>query len=208
MNGNLHPGLNLHGTDPGTHLEAEATIFGFWVFLMADLVLFALLLAVYASMSIHGTGGGPGPADLFELRMPFLQTLTLLASSFTVGLAMLRVKYDDDARGLALWLGLTGVLGLLFLGLEARDFHELAVTKSAPPTRSGFLSAYFLLTGIHWLHIAGGLVWMVVLGIQRTLFGAWRPVKLRLMRFGLYWHLLDVVWVGIFSFAYLFGVIA
>lgn len=203
----LHPGLNLHGTDPGRHSQAETTVFGFWVFLMADLVLFALLLATYGSMSVHGVAEGPGPDELFDLKMPLIQTLVLLASSCTVGMAMLHVKYRTDRRGLALWLAVTALLGLVFLGLEAHDFHRFAVTENAPPQRSGFLSIYFLLTGTHWLHVACGMLWMAVLAVQARIWGLVSPVKLRLLRLGLYWHMLDVVWVAIFTFVYLFGVI-
>ncbi|MBY5988660.1 cytochrome c oxidase subunit 3 [Roseovarius atlanticus] len=201
----LHPGLNLHGTDPARHSRAETTIFGFWVFLMADLVLFALLLATYGSMSVHGVAEGPGPGELFDLKLPLIQTLALLASSLTVGLAMLHVKYRSDLRGLAIWLAATALLGLVFLALEALDFHRLAVTENAPPQRSGFLSIYFLLTGTHWLHVACGLIWMAVLAMQTAAWGLDSPVKLRLLRLGLYWHMLDVVWVAIFTFVYLFG---
>ena len=203
----LHPGLNLHGTDPARHSQAETTIFGFWVFLMADLVLFALLLATYDSMSVHGVAEGPGPGDLFELKMPLIQTLVLLASSFTISMAMLHVKYRSDLRGLTLWLTATALLGLIFLALEAQDFHRFAVTENAPPQRSGFLSIYFLLTGTHWLHVACALIWMALLAVQTAVWGIASPVKLRLLRLGLYWHMLDVVWVAIFTFVYLFGVV-
>lgn len=202
----LHPGLNLSTTDPGRHSQAETTVFGFWVFLMADLVLFALLLASYGSMSVHGVADGPGPRELFELKMPLIQTLVLLGSSVTIGMAMLHVKYRSDPRGLSLWLAATGLLGLVFLGLEAHDFHRFAVAEKAPPQRSGFLSIYFLLTGTHWLHVACGLFWMMVLAAQTRAWGLASPVKLRLMRLGLYWHMLDVVWVAISTFVYLFGV--
>lgn len=203
----LHPGLNLHHTDPHRHMKAETVVFGFWVFLMADLILFAILFATYASMSVHGIAGGPGPSDLFDLKMPLIQTLVLLASSFTIGMAMLHVKYEAELRALAPWLAITGVLGFAFLGLEGHDFRRLVFEESAPPQRSGFLSIYFLLTGTHWLHVAAGLIWIAVLAVQAALWGLASPVKLRFLRLGLYWHMLDVVWVCIFTFVYLFGVI-
>lgn len=203
----LHPGLNLLGTDPDRHSAAETIVFGFWVFLMADLILFAVLFGTYASMSVHGVAGGPGPSDLFDLKMPLVQTLVLLTSSFTIGMAMLHVKYAGDLRGLTVWLGATAMLGLTFLGLEGYDFYRLTVHESAPPQRSGFLSIYYLLTGTHWLHVACGMIWMSVVGLQATLWGLESPAKLRLMRLGLYWHMLDIVWVGIFTFVFLFGVV-
>lgn len=206
MSERLHPGLNLHGTDPETHSKAEKVIFGFWIFLMADLILFALLFATYASMSVHGMANGPAPAQLFDLTMPLIQTVTLLGSSFAIGMAILHVKYDAPPQRLPLWLGATAVLGLLFLGLEAQDFYRLIFHAAAPPQRSGFLSAYFLLTGTHWLHVAAGLLWMAVLAVQIKVCTVTGDIKLRVMRLALYWHMLDVVWVGIFSFVYLFGV--
>lgn len=205
MSNSIHPGLNLHGTDPETHSQAETVIFGFWVFLMADLILFALLFATYASMSVHGVAGGPAPAELFDLKMPLVQTLTLLASSFAIGMGMLHVKYDERRPRLVLWLAVSAALGLLFLWLEAEDFRRLVTEKGAPPQESGFLSAYFALTGTHWLHVAAGLLWLGVLAVQLGTRGLVGPVKLRLMRFALYWHMLDVVWVGIFTFVFLFG---
>ena len=205
MSERQHPGLNLHGTDSGTHAQAAPSLFGFWVFLMADLILFALLLATYGSMVVHGRAGGPGPGELFDLGPALVQTLLLLGSSLTIGMAMLHVKYQQDRNGLLLWLAATALLGLAFLVLEARDFHTLVVDEGAPPQRSGFLSAYFLLTGTHWLHVAAGCLWMAVLGVQRVVIGLESDVKLRLLRLGLYWHLLDIVWVAIFTFVFLFG---
>lgn len=169
----LHPGPNLHATDPGRHSQAETAVFGFWVFFMADLVLFALLLATYGSMAVHGVAEGPGPAELFGLAMPLIQTLVLLASSFTIGMGMLHIKYRSDQRGLAIWITTTALLGLAFLVLEAHDFHRFAVTENAPPQRSGFLSIYFLLIGTHWLHVVCGLVWMALLSVQEFFSGAW-----------------------------------
>lgn len=201
-----HPGLNLHGTDPGTHEAAEPVIFGFWIFLMSDLILFALLFATYAAASRQGLGSGPGPDALFTLGPPLLQTLVLLTSSFTFGLASLALKYREGARGVALWMAASGLLGLVFLGLEIADFRHLARDLGAPPQRSGFLSAYFLLLGMHGAHLVAALLWMAVMFAQLAVFGLVGEVKLRLMRLALFWHMLDVVWVGIFSFVFLAGV--
>jgi len=206
MSVSRHPGLNLHHADPATHDRAETVIFGFWVFLMADLIIFSLLLATYGSMAVHGVADGPGPADLFDLKMPLLETTALLLSSFTIGMAILEVKYATRPRAMVLWLLATAALGLVFLGLELRDYYVLIAEKDAPPQRSGFLSIYYLLTGTHWVHVASGLLWMSVLLTQLAVFGLNWAVKLRLMRLALYWHMLDVVWVGIFTFVFLFGV--
>ena len=203
----LHPGINLGHTDPETHLDAEPVVFGFWVFLMADLVLFAVLFATYGSMAVHGVAGGPGPAELFDLGSPFAMTLVLLASSFFAGMMVLHVKYDEGAGMVLLKLGITLALGGVFLLLEGLDFRRLVIEDGAPPQRSGFLSIYFLLTGTHFVHVAAGCVWGGLLALQTVLWGLEPRMKLRLMRFGLYWHMLDIVWVGIFTFVFLFGAI-
>jgi len=202
----LHPGLNLGHTDRQSHEAAEEVVFGFWIFLMSDMVLFAVLFATYAAMSVHGIAAGPAPAEIFDLGSVFLETILLLGSSFTFGLAALEMKYRADSLRLLLWLGVTALLGTGFVGLEIRDYVTLITEKGAPPQESGFLSAYYLLTGTHAVHVSSGLVCMAVLAIQIVAFGLVRPVKLRLMRLALFWHMLDVVWIGIFTFVYLFGV--
>jgi cytochrome o ubiquinol oxidase subunit 3 len=201
-----HPGLNLESKDDYSHDEAEPVIFGFWVFLMADLVLFALLFATYASMSIQGQAGGPAPRDVFELSSAFIETMLLLASSFTFGMASLALKYRADGPHLVFWLLLTFLLGAGFIGMELRDFWSMAA-QGAVPQRSGFLSAFFLLVATHGIHVTAGLLWMLVLLVQLRVFGRTAPVKLRIMRLALFWHMLDIVWICIFSFVYLYGVV-
>lgn len=203
-----HPGLNLGNTDRAAHDEAEPIIFGFWIFLMSDLVLFALLFATYASMSVTGVADGPGPAELFDLRNPFIETMILLASSLTFGMASLALKHDKSLRGVVGWMLLTGLLGAAFVGMEVYDFYTMIVQDAAPPQLSGFLSSFYLLVGTHGVHVTAGLIWMVVLLIQVGIFGMSRDVKLRIMRLALFWHMLDIVWIGIFTFVYLFGVVA
>ncbi len=198
-----HPGINLHETDPEAHEAAEEIVFGFWVYLMSDLVLFALLFATYASM-IHATAGGPGPKELFDLKSAGEETGVLLVSSLTFGMASLSMKYEKSRQGLQLWLAVTLLLGLVFLGLEIRDFLEL-FAKDAGPDRSGFLSAFFALVCTHGLHVTAGCIWIVVMMVQVLVFGIGRDVKLRILRLGLFWHFLDIVWVGIFSVVYLQG---
>jgi cytochrome o ubiquinol oxidase subunit 3 len=201
----VHPGLNLGSTDEYSHEEAEPVIFGFWVFLMADLVLFALLFATYASMSVQGQAGGPAPADVFDLSSAFIETMLLLASSITFGMASLALKYRADGPHLVFWLLLTIVLGAGFIGMELHDFWGMAA-QGAVPQRSGFLSSFFLLVGTHGLHVTAGLIWMIVLLVQLRVLGRTTSVKLRIMRLALFWHMLDIVWVCIFTFVYLFGV--
>lgn len=198
-----HPGLNLGRTDPEAHRDAEEAVFGFWVFLMSDLVLFALLFAVYVTM-IGATDGGPGPRDVFDLASAAMQTGVLLLSSLTFGMASLAMKYDKAPRKLILWLAVTLALGLLFLGLELRDFATMA-GEGAVPSRSGWLSAFYALLSTHGLHVFAGCVWITVMLVQIRVFGLRSEVKLRILRLGLFWHLLDIVWIGIFSVVYLGG---
>lgn len=201
---NMHPGINLDDTDRATHETAGPTIFGFWIFLMADLLIFALLFATYASMSITGVAGGPAAKDVFDLRSVFIETALLLASSFTFGMVSLGLKYDLRVRRLVFWLAVTFVLGAAFVGMEVHDFAKMA-SEHATPQVSGFLSAFFTLVGTHGLHVSVGLLWMLVMFVQISVFGMVREVKLRIMRLALFWHMLDIVWVCIFTFVYLRG---
>lgn len=200
-----HPGLNLGSADEYSHEEAEPVIFGFWIFLMADLVLFALLFATYATMSVQGQADGPSPADIFDLSSAFIGTMLLLASSITFGMASLALKYRADGPHLVLWLVLTFILGAGFIGMELRDFMTMTA-QGAVPQLSGFLSSFYLLVATHGIHVTAGLVWMIVLLIQLRVMGRTTIVKLRIMRLALFWHMLDIVWVCIFSFVYLYGV--
>lgn len=202
----LHPGINLAGTDPEGHEAAEEVLFGFWIFLMSDLVLFAVLFATYAAMSVQGIAEGPGPAQVFDLTAAFLETLLLLLSSFAFGFALLAMKYRENRRSVLAWLLATGILGIAFVGMELHDYYVMVTAHAATPQTSGFLSAYYLLTGTHALHVSSGLVWMAIMAVQIAVFGFDKRVKLRLMRLALFWHMLDVVWIGIFTFVYLFGV--
>jgi cytochrome o ubiquinol oxidase subunit 3 len=200
-----HPGLNLGSTDQYRDEEAEPVIFGFWVFLMADLILFALLFATYASMSVQGQAGGPSPRDVFRLPSAFVETMLLLASSFTFGMASVALKYRAAGAHLVRWLLLTFALGAGFVAMELRDFWVMAA-QGAVPQRSGFLSAFFLLVATHGIHVSAGLIWMLIMLVQLRVLGLSTDVKLRLMRLALFWHMLDIVWICIFSFVYLYGV--
>ncbi len=198
-----HAGLNL-SDDPGELHAVESDVFGFWIFLMSDAVLFALLFAIYGTM-LGATAGAPGPAQEFKIGSAFLETLLLLTSSFTFGMASIALK---RARrwALVLWLITTLVLGLAFLGMEAHDFATMAADH-ATPDRSGFLSSSFVLVGMHGLHVTIGSVWLIVMLLQLTTIGRDRPVKINLIRLSLFWHFLDVIWIAIFSVVYLPGLI-
>lgn len=198
-----HPGINLGPAHRDANENAEELLFGFWVFLMSDAILFGLLFATYATM-LHSTAGGPGPAKLFDIKSAFTETLALLSSSFTYGMASLSLKYGRSCGPLVAWLGMTLLLAVIFLGFEVHDLLS-AVHKGGAPTRSGFLSAYFALVPLHGLHVTTGCIWMVALVAQLAIYGIDREVKLGFLRLGLFWHFLDIIWVAIFSAVYLGG---
>lgn len=187
-----------------TNLVENKTVFGFWVYILSDCFLFATLFATYAVL--HGnTYGGPGASELFSLPFVLIETLILLTSSFTAGLAMLAAHQGKRDQVLA-WIGVTLLLGLSFLGLEFKEFAQL-YTEGNSWMRSGFLSAFFTLVGTHGAHVGAGSLWMIVLMIQIEQKGLTDGLMNRLMRWGLFWHFLDVVWIFIFTFVYLMGAI-
>lgn len=198
-----HPGLNLGRTHGRDHDAAEGMVFGFWVFLMSDAILFSMVFATYLT-SVNATVGGPGPHELYDIYGVLIETLVLLASSFTFGMASLALKYKHAATRLIGWLAVTLVLGVTFLGLELNDF-ALMFAKGGVPSRSGFLSAFFDLVPLHGLHIAGGSLWLICLVGQILIYGVDTQVKLGIMRLALFWHFLDIIWIAIFSVVYLVG---
>ena len=178
--------------------------FGFWLFLLSDAIIFALLFATYVVLS-ENTAGGPGGKELFDLTRVFAETMLLLASSATFGFATLAM-IAGDRKGVLSWLALTFLLGLGFIALEIGEFREM-IAAGAGPDRSGFLSAFFTLVGTHGLHVSVGLIGILVMGAQVIVKGLTEPVASRLYRLGLFWHLLDIVWICIFSVVYLPGVL-
>ncbi len=182
----------------------EKGMFGFWVYVMSDCVLFAGLFATYAALNT-ATAGGPGPENIFHLSSVLIQTLLLLTSSFTFGLALLAAQHQRKDLVLAA-LGVTLLCGLSFLGLEISEFRGL-VADGAGPQRSAFLSAFFALVGTHGLHIALGSLWMLVAGAHVALRGLSEATVRKLRYLGLFWHFLDIVWIFIFTFVYLLGVL-
>ena len=201
----LHPGLNLGPHHGEAHDHAETLVFGFWVFLMSDLIIFGLMFATYVTMANPaGLAGGPGPNQAFDIASVFAQTMILLVSSLTFGMATLAMRHEEGRGRIALWLLVTLALGLAFLTLELRDFaHMLSI--GAGPTRSGFLSGFWGLVPLHGLHVASGCVWLLIMLAQMQVFGMIPMVKTRLLRLGLFWHFLDLVWIGIFTIVYLSG---
>ena len=201
-----HAGLNLTQVDAETSDAASSDVFGFWVFLMSDAVLFALMFATYGVM-VSATVGGPTPASEYKLGPTFVETLVLLTSSFTFGMASVAMKHGALRIEILAWLALTLVLGVAFLGLEGNDFVTM-FADGATPTRSGFLSAFFGLVPLHGLHVIAGSLWIVVMMVQVVMFGLDKRVTINILRLGLFWHFLDIVWIAIFSTVYLPGLIA
>jgi cytochrome o ubiquinol oxidase subunit III len=180
------------------------TIFGFWVYLMTDCVLFASLFATYAVLRPN-TFGGPSGHQLFSLPYVLTETLILLTSSFTCGLAML-AAHNRDKRLVLVWFGVTFLLGVAFLSMELTEFHRLAVEGNSW-RRSGFLSSFFTLVGTHGLHITVGLLWMVTL-MTKVLRGGLNAANVRrLTLLSLFWHFLDIIWIFIFTIVYLIGAV-
>ncbi|CAJ4306061.1 cytochrome c oxidase subunit III [Burkholderia pseudomallei] len=181
------------------------SVFGFWLYLMTDCVIFAALFAVFAVMA-HQFAGGPTAVDLFDIPGVALETALLLVSSITYGFAMIGAQ--RGRRGALFgWLAVTFVLGAAFLGLELREFSQM-IAEGAGPQRSAFLSSFFTLVGTHGLHVAIGLLWMAVLACQALRRPALteRDIR-RLTCLSLFWHFLDIVWICVFSFVYLASVI-
>jgi len=183
----------------------ETKLFGFWIYVMSDCILFAVLFATYAVLS-HSYAGGPTSKEIVDLPGVLVETLALLVSSFTYGLAVLSLHAQRKFRVL-LWLGITFVLGALFVGLEASEFSSL-IQNGNGLTRSAFLSAFFALVGTHGLHVTTGLLWMLVLAAKVAKDGLTKNNGTRIMLLSLFWHFLDIVWVGVFTIVYLLGSIS
>ncbi|RCS22856.1 cytochrome o ubiquinol oxidase subunit III [Phyllobacterium salinisoli] len=186
------------------HHPEGSTMLGFWIYLMSDCLIFAVLFAVYGVLG-RNYAAGPSPVDLFDLPLVAVNTAMLLFSSITYGFAMLWMEKGAKARTLG-WLAVTGVFGAIFIALELYEFHHL-IHEGAGPQRSAFLSSFFALVGTHGLHVTFGIVWLITLMVQVSKFGLTIENKRRLMCLSMFWHFLDVVWIGVFSFVYLMGVL-
>ena len=179
--------------------------YGFWIFILSDIVMFAAFFAAYAVL-VGGTADGPKPHELFDLTNVALETGLLLGSSFTCGMATLALT----ARRMALFQAMMAVtfgLGAGFLALELKEFADL-IERGAGPSRSAFLSSFFTLVGCHGLHVGIGLLWLLTMMAQVLTKGFRDDILRRTACFALFWHALDIVWVGVFSVVYLLGVIA
>ena len=182
----------------------EIRIFGFWIYLMSDLILFSVLFATYAILGSN-YAGGPTPKDLFSIPYLFIETMFLLVSNTCCSSAIRASETSGKIRVLS-WLVLTFLLGLGFISMEVNEFYNLIMENNGP-SRSGFLSSFFALVGTHGFHVTIGLIWIGVMSGQVMAKGLTMHVRSRLMRLGMFWHFLDIVWVGVFSLVYLMGVL-
>ncbi|CAH2395149.1 cytochrome o ubiquinol oxidase subunit III [Mesorhizobium escarrei] len=199
----VHHGALLSASEAGPAPKRLVVAYGFWIFLLSDIVMFAAFFAGYAVL-VRATAGGPTGAELFDQTNVAIETACLLASSFTCGLMSLAANTRNRVRTYFFAL-VTFVLGAAFLALEIREFGDM-IAIGATPHRSAFLSAFFALVGCHGLHVAAGLVWLVVMMAQIATRGFRPAVERRLLCFSLFWHALDIIWVGLFTVVYLMGV--
>lgn len=190
--------------DEHEHPEGASTMLGFWIYVMSDCLIFAVLFATFGVLS-KSYAGGPTPKELFDLPLVGLNTSMLLLSSITYGFAMLAADKKRKTQT-QLWLAITALFGMAFVGIELTEFAHM-IGEGATPQRSGFLSSFFALVGTHGLHVTCGLVWMATLMIQVAFRGLTTANVRRLMCLSLFWHFLDIVWIGVFTFVYLMGMV-
>ena len=186
----------------GPESKSIVVPYGFWLFVLSDMVLFSALFATYASL-VQATDGGPTTNQLFDRDLVAIETISLLVSSFVCGLAMIAAK-----RGNMLWtqgwLLLTGLLGFVFLSIELFEFGSM-IAEGAGPQRSAFLSSFFTLVGCHGAHVTAGLLWIGTMMAQIWAKGFQPHIVRRLLCLSIFWHALDIIWVAIFTIVYLIG---
>lgn len=186
------------------HDHSGMNAYGFWIYLMSDLVIFSVMFATFVVLG-KNYAGGPGPKDLFNLPFVFVETMLLLVSSVTYGFAMIALQ-NNNKKVVITNLVVTFLLGAGFIGMELFEFYEMIIHGHGPD-KSGFLSAFFTLVGTHGTHVLFGLIWMALLIIQLTKRGMTDGVRNRLTLLSLFWHFLDIVWVGVFTVVYLLGMV-
>jgi cytochrome o ubiquinol oxidase subunit 3 len=184
--------------------EASKEVLGFWIYILSDAILFASFFAAFAVLR-GNTFGGPTASEIFSLPHALAETLILLTSSFTSGIAILMIHRKQKSNAL-MWFVITAILGFTFLILEGTEFAHLVQT-GAGPGRSAFLSSFFALVGLHGLHVTGGLVWMSVLLVQLVRRGISSVNTKKLLAFALFWHFLDIIWIFIFTIVYLMSLL-
>ncbi len=192
-----------HAVAHGAEAKRIVVGYGFWIFLLSDVIMFSAFFAAYAVLSVE-TAGGPSGKDLFHLDIVALETACLLLSSFTCGFASIGARERND-RLFYGNMAITGLLGLIFLFLEIREFAGM-IAIGAGPQRSAFLSAFFTLVGCHGVHVTLGLLWLTTMMAQVFAKGYRADILRRVMCFALFWHTLDIIWVAIFTVVYLTGV--
>ncbi|HWE20829.1 MAG TPA: cytochrome o ubiquinol oxidase subunit III [Hyphomicrobiaceae bacterium] len=197
------PTQRVHKHQDGPAATRIVVAYGFWIFILSDIVMFSALFAAYAVLA-GNTAGGPTGAELFDLRNVFFMTMFLLFSSYTCGLGALSAERKQLERFL-IFAALTFVLGAAFLYIEISEFASM-IAKGAGPSRSAFLSAFFTLVGMHGAHVTAGLIWLIYMVAQVVAKGLRTQVLRRLLCFSLFWHALDIVWVGVMTMVYLMGI--
>ena len=198
------PAFEVFNVRNEDHHPENGTLLGFWLYLMSDCLIFACLFAVYGVLG-RSYAAGPSGADLFDLPLVAINTSLLLLSSITYGFAVLEMQ-KRRMGAVLVWLAITGLLGAGFIGIELYEFGNL-IAEGNGPQRSAFLSSFFTLVGTHGLHVSCGIIWLITLMVQVKRKGLIGPNKRRLWCLSMFWHFLDVVWIGVFSFVYLMGVL-
>jgi cytochrome o ubiquinol oxidase subunit 3 len=197
-----HHGAAVARDWSGPASKRIVTGYGFWIFILSDMIMFSAFFASYAVL-LGQTAGGPSGHDLFDLRNVAIETAFLLASSFTCGMASIAAD-TRSTTWFQLAMAVTCVFGLGFLTLEGREFASL-VAQGAGPTRSAFLSAFFTLVGCHGLHVSAGILWLLTMMAQVLTKGFRPDIQRRILCFALFWHALDIIWIAVFTIVYLLG---
>jgi cytochrome o ubiquinol oxidase subunit 3 len=197
-----HHGSAVEREWSGLASKRIVTGYGFWIFILSDIVMFSAFFATYAVL-LGQTAGGPTGHDLFDLHNVAIETALLLASSFTCGMASIATD-TRSATWFQVAMAVTCALGLGFLALEEQEFASL-VARGAGPTRSAFLSAFFALVGCHGLHVSAGILWLLTMMAQVLTKGFRPDIQRRILCFALFWHALDIIWIAVFTVVYLLG---
>ncbi|WP_159566031.1 cytochrome o ubiquinol oxidase subunit III [Budvicia diplopodorum] len=202
----INPNAHAQGHEHHDHHHETSakTVFGFWIYLMSDCILFAAVFATYAVLA-NNVADGPSGKDIFELPYVLGETALLLLSSFTYGMAIISMYKGNKSQVIG-WLAVTFLFGVGFIAMELNEFH-LLISEGYGPSTSGFLSGFFTLVGTHGLHVTLGLIWMAIMMIQVSKKGLTPKNNTRLMCLSLFWHFLDVIWICVFTVVYLLGVI-